>query len=127
MLHEIGRICIKIAGRDAGKRCAIVEVYEGNIVLIDGETRRRKCNIKHLEPLAETIPVKKGASHADIIAEFKKIGIEIAERKAKKPAATAGEEKTPEQTKSEQKKSEQRKTLEEKKLKKAGKKPEKKG
>jgi len=125
MLNDIGRICIKIAGRDAGKRCAIVEVLEGNHVIVDGETRRRKCNIKHLEPLQETIQIKKGASHADIITEFKKLGIEIRARTEKKPAPAAeGGENTARQKAHEQKEEKRavKKKVAEKKVKKPGKK-----
>jgi len=43
-----GRICVKTAGRDAGLKCVIVDVLDDKFVLIDGETRRRKCNILHL-------------------------------------------------------------------------------
>jgi large subunit ribosomal protein L14e len=80
---EVGRLCVKIAGRDAGKKCIIVDIVNDNTVLIDGETRRKNCNIKHLEPLKDTIKIKKGASHADIISAFKKIDIEIKEKKSK--------------------------------------------
>ena len=86
MLFEVGRLCVKIAGRDAGLRCVIVDVVNENIVLIDGQTRRRKCNKKHLEPLKETIKVKKNASHAEVVSEFKKLKLEIIETKAKKPS-----------------------------------------
>ena len=51
--------------------------------MIDGETRRKKCNIKHLEPLKDKIDIKKGASHADIVKEFKKLKIDIKEKKSK--------------------------------------------
>lgn len=37
---EIGRVCIKIAGRDAGMKCVVVEQLDNNFVLIDGQTRR---------------------------------------------------------------------------------------
>ena len=53
-MFEIGRLCVKIAGRDAGLKCLVVEVIDDNYVLIDGQTRRRKCNIKHLEPVSYT-------------------------------------------------------------------------
>ncbi len=86
---EVGRLCIKIAGRDAGKKCVIVDVLDKNTVMIDGETRRRKCNIKHLEPLKDTIKIKKKASHADVVSEFKKLSIEIKPKKSKKPAERA--------------------------------------
>ncbi|MFH1916405.1 MAG: hypothetical protein ABIJ21_04015 [Nanoarchaeota archaeon] len=82
---NIGRVCVKIAGRDAGKTCAIIDTYDNGLVLIDGETRRRKCNIRHLLPKEETISLKKDASHDDVISAFKKIGITIAPRKEKTP------------------------------------------
>ncbi len=78
---EIGRLCVKIAGRDAGNKCVIVEAIDEKFVMIDGETRRRKCNVKHLEPLTETLKIKKGAAHKDIVAEFKKLGIELTDKK----------------------------------------------
>jgi large subunit ribosomal protein L14e len=80
---EVGRLCIKIAGRDAGKKCVIVEVLDEKFVMIDGETRRRKCNQMHLETLEEKIDIKKGASHADVAAAFKKLGLTARETKPK--------------------------------------------
>ncbi len=79
---EIGRVCIKIAGRDSGKKCVIVDILDDNYVLIDGSTRRRKCNIIHLEPSNETIKIDKGASHDDIKNVFKEIG-EVKDTKPK--------------------------------------------
>jgi large subunit ribosomal protein L14e len=84
---EIGRVCVKIAGRDAGLKCVIVEQLDDNYVLIDGETRRRKCNIAHLEPLDQTVDLKKGASHADVAKAFEKLGYGAHATKAKKAAA----------------------------------------
>jgi len=72
---DIGQICVKIAGRDAGLKCVIVDKLDEKIVLIDGQTRRRKCNITHLEPSGEILEVKKGASHEDVSAAFEKIGL----------------------------------------------------
>jgi large subunit ribosomal protein L14e len=90
-MMEVGRLCVKLAGRDSGKKCVIVDVINDTFVMIDGETRRRKCNIRHIEPLNETIKLKKGAAHKDVVAEFKKLGIAIKETKPKqkteKPAA----------------------------------------
>jgi len=74
---EIGRVCVKTAGRDAGKYCVIVEILDNNFVLIDGQTRRRKCNILHIEPTKHTLPVKKGASHEDVKKQFSGMEIEI--------------------------------------------------
>jgi len=85
-MFEIGRICIKIAGRDAGLKCVVIDLLDKNTVLIDGQTRRRKCNLKHLEPLKETIKIKKNAAHKDVVAAFKKLKIETKETKPKKTA-----------------------------------------
>jgi len=83
---EVGYICIKIAGRDAGKPCVIVEKVDDQYVVIAGETRRRKCNIKHLEPTGKTLKIVSKASMADVIAEFKKENITVRETKKKEAA-----------------------------------------
>lgn len=83
---EVGRICIKTAGRDAGLKCVVVEILDKNFVMIDGQTRRRKCNILHLEPLDETIKIKAKASRDEIAEEFSKLQIEVKDKKSKKPA-----------------------------------------
>ncbi|MBW2985093.1 50S ribosomal protein L14e [Candidatus Woesearchaeota archaeon] len=86
-MYEVGRLCVKIAGRDAGKKCVIVDVLKDNYVMIDGTTRRRKCNTAHLEPLDKVIKIKKNASHADVVKEFKKLKIEVKTTKPKKAAS----------------------------------------
>ena len=95
---EIGRLCVKLAGRDAGKKCVIVEVIDKNFVLVDGETRRRKCNVCHLEPLPQVLDVKEGCSHEDVVSVFKDLGIELVETKKKekttKPVQVRGKAKS---------------------------------
>ncbi|MBN4049211.1 50S ribosomal protein L14e [archaeon AH-315-M20] len=83
MVIEIGRMVMKIAGRDAGKKAIIIDTLDNKFVLIDGETRRRKCNILHLEPLKEVIKIKKNASHEDVKKEFDKLGLKARETKPK--------------------------------------------
>ncbi len=80
---DVGRICVKTAGRDAGMKCVVVDVIDDNFVLIDGETRRRKCNIMHLEPLDRTVELKKGASHAEVAKAFEQLGYAVRATKAK--------------------------------------------
>ena len=84
MTIEVGRLAIKIAGRDAGKECLIVEDLGKNIVLIDGNTRRRKCNVAHLELLSKKADIKKGASHEDVTKALEKLGIKVIPRVTKK-------------------------------------------
>jgi large subunit ribosomal protein L14e len=88
-MYEIGRLCVKIAGRDSRLKCVIVEVLEGTFVLIDGQTRRKKCNIKHLEPLDKVLKIKKNASHEDVVEALKKEGIEVAVKEVKEKKAKA--------------------------------------
>lgn len=83
-LFEIGRLCLKIAGRDAGQRCVIIDQLDANYVLVDGQTRRRRVNIKHLEALPELIEIARNASPSEIKKAFEKLGLAVTESKPKK-------------------------------------------
>jgi len=102
---EIGRLCVKIAGRDAGLKCVIVDILNDKFVLIDGQTRRRKCNILHLEPLKVVINVKKNASHEDIKKEFGKLKLKTWETKPKPKTEKPVKKKKPKLQKEDKKKS----------------------
>lgn len=82
-MMEVGRLCMKIAGRDANNTCVVVDLLENNYVLIDGETRRKKCNIKHLEPMNKVVNIKKGASREDVKKAFTDLGLGFFEPKSK--------------------------------------------
>ena len=74
---EVGRICIKVAGRESGKICVVVRKIDKNFVEITGPKeltgiKRRRCNILHLEPTKYLIKIKEGASDKEIIRELKK-------------------------------------------------------
>ena len=124
-MFEVGRVCLKIAGRDAGKKCVIVDVLGEGMVLVDGETRRRKVNVKHLEPLEKVVKIKKGASHDEVKAALEQEGIKVRETKAKekkeKPKKVKKEKKVEEKVeekkpvKKEEKTGELEKAVEEKK------------
>ncbi len=95
---EVGRLVTKIAGRDAGKKAAIIDILDDKYVLIDGETRRRKCNVLHIEPLNQVIKIEKSASHEEISKALKEIGIEAMQTKPKlKTEKPKKKRKTPEQ------------------------------
>ena len=82
-MMDIGRVCVKLAGRDSGKKCVIISVVDANTVMIDGATRRRKCNVKHLEPLAQVLEIAENASSKDICAALE---IPVKDAKAKQKA-----------------------------------------
>ncbi|MHA2141544.1 MAG: 50S ribosomal protein L14e [Candidatus Thorarchaeota archaeon] len=65
-LYNVGRVCIKTVGRETGSYCVIVDEMEGRFVVVTGpkhlsSVRRRKCNVRHLEPLETVIAIEKGA------------------------------------------------------------------
>ena len=71
-VYDIGRVCVKTMGREAGKHCVIVDIIDKNYLLIDGlVVRRRRTNYKHVEPLSETIEIKKGANHVEVETAIK--------------------------------------------------------
>lgn len=127
-MFEIGRLCVKLAGRDAGLKCVVVDILEGRFVLIDGETRRRKCNIIHLEPLGKTLSIEKNASHDDVVKAFKELGIELTatkpKQKTEKPKKLRGKEKA--EAKEEKKPAKKARAEEKKAVKKESKKVEEK-
>ncbi|MBN2141988.1 50S ribosomal protein L14e [Candidatus Woesearchaeota archaeon] len=84
MLFEIGRVCVKLAGRDAGQKCIVIDNVDANTVLIDGETRRRKCNVKHLEPLDQVVKISKGADASAVAKAAKEAGFVLVEKSKKK-------------------------------------------
>jgi large subunit ribosomal protein L14e len=68
---EVGRVCVKLSGRETGKKCVIVDVVDKNFVLVTGPksvtgVRRRRTNVDHLEPTAEVIELRKGAADDDV-------------------------------------------------------------
>jgi len=72
-VYDIGRVCVKTMGREAGNYCVVVDVIDKNYVIIDGlNIRRRRVNYKHIEPLPELVEIKKGAKHEDVEAAIKK-------------------------------------------------------
>ena len=72
-MFNIGRVCMKIAGRDSNKYCVVIEQVDAKTVIVDGETRRKKVNIKHLMPLKKILDIKKNASHEAVEKELSKI------------------------------------------------------
>ncbi|UCD04279.1 MAG: 50S ribosomal protein L14e [Candidatus Woesearchaeota archaeon] len=92
-MAKIGQLCVKLAGRDAGKECIIVEKLEGSFVMIDGLTRRKKCNLKHLEVLPKEAKIQKGATHEEALSALRSLGIKIKEKKKVKKEKPKKEEK----------------------------------
>lgn len=74
---EIGRICEKTDGKEKGRICVIVDKIDETFVMIDGNVKRRKCNMSHLKPLEKVIRIKKNENAEKVREEMKKEGFEI--------------------------------------------------
>ena len=108
---------MKVAGRDAGKKCVVVDTEGKNYVVIDGETRRRKCNIVHLEPLDKIIEIERGAGHSDISIAFAKLNLKVLETKPRKNTVRPRiKRKTPEQLRAQKEEKKKQRTLLKKKI-----------
>lgn len=96
MLIEKGRVCLKTAGREAGKYCVVLEQPREGFVTIAGPkaitgVKRRKCSIFHIEPTENMLDVG-GATDMELESGWKssglieKLGIKIPEKHAAKKA-----------------------------------------
>jgi len=56
---QVGRVCIKLKGRDAGEKVVVTKVIDESFVMIRSPARKkkpeRKCAILHLEPTETTV------------------------------------------------------------------------
>ncbi len=65
---EIGQVCIKTKGREAGRKVVILSKVKEGKVLIDGaKVKRKNCNVMHLFPLKEKISVSADTKHEDLV------------------------------------------------------------
>lgn len=118
---EVGRVCMKTVGREAGKYCVVLKKEGKSFVLVTGPkiltgVKRRKANIEHLEPTQYIIEIPESASDDTVMdgltksVVFSKLGL-------KKPSAAevkAERAKVPKEAKQEKKAEEKADTKAEK-------------
>lgn len=93
---EVGRVCLKIAGREAGKYCIVIKPAgkskeEKSFVFVTGPrlltgVKRRKCNIDHLKATEYKLEISDDATDEQVIAAYEKAGL-IIKLDLKKPSA----------------------------------------
>ncbi len=76
-MMEVGRVCMKLAGREAGKHCVIIKKIDDTFVTVTGPkgltgVKRRRCNVDHLEPLDFTVDIKADAPDSEVESAMKK-------------------------------------------------------
>jgi large subunit ribosomal protein L14e len=69
---DVGRICVKLVGREAGKKCVIVDVVDKNFVLVTGPkklngVKRRRVNVNHVEITERKVNIKRGESDEELL------------------------------------------------------------
>ncbi|RLE99076.1 MAG: 50S ribosomal protein L14e [Thermoprotei archaeon] len=89
-VFDVGRVCVKIAGREAGRKCVIVDIIDDNFVLVTGPkaltgVKRRRANVKHLEPTPYKIDIPRGASDEEVVKALEKAGLLAEMKKPVKP------------------------------------------
>lgn len=76
MVMKVGRVCTKLSGREAGNICAVVDVLDRTYVMVSGPSvRRRKCNIKHLEPHTRVVNIEKNAPDEEVVKALEGEGL----------------------------------------------------
>jgi large subunit ribosomal protein L14e len=69
---DVGRVCVKLLGRESGKKCIVVDIVDKNFVLITGPkplngVKRRRVNVNHLEPTEKRVDIKRGESDEELM------------------------------------------------------------
>ena len=92
MIFSVGQVVVKIAGRDAGKIGVITEVLDNRYVMLAGEIRKRKCNIKHLELTAQQVTLPARPTDDQILAAVHTLQLPFQQKSRQK---RTGQAKTP--------------------------------
>jgi len=76
---EVGRVCVKIAGREAGRKCVVLDVIDKNFALVTGPPKvtgikRRRVNVNHIEPTEMKIDIKRGATDEEVTQALTTVG-----------------------------------------------------
>ncbi len=77
---EVGRVCVKLRGREAGKKCIVVDIIDDKFVLVTGPkvltgVKRRRVNVNHIEPTDKRINIEKGASDDEVLKAIEAAGL----------------------------------------------------
>ena len=69
---DIGRVCMKMQGREKGNKCVIVDVIDRNYVVITGpNVKRRRVNMDHIKPLDEELRIQRNATDEEVFGALK--------------------------------------------------------
>ncbi len=89
---EVGRLCVKTAGRENGNKCVVVDVMDKSFAMITGPkavtgVKRKRVNLSHIMPLQDRIELARGASDEEVSSALTAAGkIDEMKQPAVKPA-----------------------------------------
>ncbi|MEL9990773.1 MAG: 50S ribosomal protein L14e [Thermoproteus sp.] len=77
---DIGRVVVKVLGREAGRKAVVVDIIDDNYVVITGPksltgVKRRRVNINHIEPTDKKVDIKRGAGDEDVVKAIEAAGL----------------------------------------------------
>ena len=101
-MFELGRVCLKVAGREAGRYAVIVDTVDENFVIVSGPktitgVKRRKCNVDHLEPTENKFEIEQNVDDDLLETQWKSSGL-IEKLEIKIPVKRTKEKKAEEKT-----------------------------
>lgn len=90
---EVGRVCLKTSGREAGKYCVVVKPMDKSFVMVTGPklltgVKRRRSNIDHLQITEHVIKITADANDEAVIAAYESAGL-VKQLNLKKPSAAS--------------------------------------
>ena len=76
---EVGRICLKTAGRETGKKCVIIDVMDKSFAIVTGPkkvtgVKRKRVNLNHITILEDKLEIKRGASDEEVTKSLETAG-----------------------------------------------------
>ncbi|NPA47593.1 MAG: 50S ribosomal protein L14e [Thermococci archaeon] len=78
---DVGRVVVVLAGRRAGQKAVVVDVIDRNFVLVTGaglnKVKRRRMNVKHLEPTQYKVKLERGADDEAVKAALEEAGLSL--------------------------------------------------
>jgi large subunit ribosomal protein L14e len=71
---DVGSVCIKTKGRNAGRRVVILSEAKAGKVFVDGaKSKKKQCNVLHLFPLGMKVKIGKTATHDEVVKALKEM------------------------------------------------------
>ena len=116
---EVGSVCMKNTGREAGRYCVVVKKINSSFVFATGPklltgVKRRRANVDHLNATEYKIEIKEDATDEEVIAAMEKLNL-ITKLKLKRPSAAQMKEQNKKQKAKDEAKSQQTASAETKK------------